>query len=370
MLSLNFQKNLSGFQLQSNFELRDKELLVILGPSGSGKSLTLQAIAGLIDPDDGFIRFGDQWFFNHERRIKLRTQERQVGYIFQNYALFPHMTVRENIAYGMKDRNRGYRDIKIRELLELMRLEDHGNKYPRSLSGGQQQRVAIARALAANPRLLLLDEPFSALDNIIRHKVKMDLLRIKETSQIPMILVTHDLDEAYTLGDRLLIMDQGRVLQQGTPKEVFSRPLSRQVAKFVGMKNIIHGKIQDYDLQSKIVTVNWKGLNLQVFCSEMPRGDWLVLGIRPEEVMLIREGEELSKSVKENLVNCHIQQIVPEGLYYRLYLRFSGDIYDLEMLLPRHIFYNRGLHGGQLIKVSLKGSALHILKNDRMEVQP
>lgn len=361
-LSANMEKQLPGFYLKTQLELFQNELVVILGPSGSGKSLTLQLIAGLIIPDSGEITFKEEVFFDHQKKINLKPQQRKVGYVFQDYSLFPHMTVTENIAYGIAKKDRGNQKEIVSDLINTLRLKGHENKYPHQLSGGQQQRVAIGRALSAKPRLLLLDEPFSALDNIIRHKVRMDLLKIKEDYGLPMLMVTHDLEEAYTLGTRLLVMNKGKVLQTGTPQEVFISPVSRQVAKFVGMRNIFQGKIISHQLQQQITVIQWKDKMLMTKYIAREVDSLVSVGIRPEEVMLIREERALGESVKENLLKCTIIKIVPEGLHYRLFLRFSSDSYDFEMLLPRHVFYKKTLNVGDQVTVSLKMNSLKYLE--------
>ena len=361
MLSVDIEKNYPGFRLQSTLEVADNQLLVILGPSGSGKSLTLQSIAGLIKPDRGKIILQNSVFFDQDKGINLTTQERKVGYIFQNYALFPHLSVVENIGYGLRRLKVQQRKEIVDELVELLRLKGHENKYPSQISGGQQQRVAIARALAVKPRILLLDEPFSALDNIIRHKIRTDVLRLKEKLNIPMILVTHDLEEAYTLGDRLIVMEQGNILQEGVPQEIFSNPKTIQVAKFVGMRNIFQGHIVTHDNSKLTSVVHWKDKYIITGYIDKEIGAKIALGIRPEEVMLIREHKELGQSVKENVIECSIVRIIPEGLHYRLYLRFSDDSYDLEMLLPRHVFYKIDIRETDLIKISLKTNSIKYL---------
>jgi molybdate transport system ATP-binding protein len=362
MLKVQVEKSFPGFQLESAFTVNNRELLVILGPSGSGKSLTLHCIAGLVKPDRGSISLNDEEFYDYAAKINLPAHRRRIGYIFQDYALFPHLTVRENIAYGLRGKNRSQREEITVSLIKTMRLQGHENKYPRQISGGQKQRVAIARALAVEPGLLLLDEPFSALDNIIRHKIRTDMIKLREEVQIPMIMVTHDLEEAYTLGERLIVMDQGKILQAGKPQEIFTNPVSRQVAKFVGMRNIFQGKIIGFHREHNTCVFAWKGQHLVINYLDQKTGDNIAVGIRPEEVMLIREDRELGPSVKENIISSTIVRIIPEGLHYRLYLRFSLDNYDLEMLLPRHVFYKKPIKEGDNIKVSLKLNSLKYLQ--------
>ncbi|MEJ8545429.1 ATP-binding cassette domain-containing protein [Brevibacillus borstelensis] len=205
MLHVDFQKSLPEFELSARFDTKD-EIIVLFGPSGSGKTTILNCIAGLAHPDSGRIQLADCLFFDHAANIKLPVQKRKVGYLFQDYALFPHMTVAQNIRYGM---HRDDQD-QLNDLLQSVGIDHLLQKYPHQLSGGQKQRVALVRALATQPDIMLLDEPLSALDADTRRQCQDELLRIHEKWRIPFLLVTHDRDEAERLGDLILTSKDGR----------------------------------------------------------------------------------------------------------------------------------------------------------------
>ncbi|SON55398.1 Sulfate/thiosulfate import ATP-binding protein CysA [Hartmannibacter diazotrophicus] len=210
------------------------ELVALLGPSGSGKTTLLRIVAGLDMPTAGAV------FFNHEDAATLTIQERNVGFVFQHYALFRHMTVADNIAFGLRARARGKRpgktaiSLKVEELLDLIQLNGFGDRYPAQLSGGQRQRVALARALAIEPRVLALDEPFGALDARVRKDLRQWLRRIHEQTGHTTLFVTHDQEEALELADRVVVMSNGRIEQVGTPEDIYDRPGSPFVCDFIG----------------------------------------------------------------------------------------------------------------------------------------
>jgi ABC-type Fe3+/spermidine/putrescine transport system ATPase subunit len=220
-----------------HFSVDENEIVVLLGASGSGKTTILRIIAGLEMPDSGMVVL-------HGRNVTdLPARIRGVGVIFQSYALFPKMTVEENIGYGLKLRGKNKKDIKksVDDLIELVHLEEHRKKYPAQLSGGQQQRVAIARALAYEPEVLLFDEPFGALDAQIRTMLRREIRALLKQIKVPSIFITHDQEEALELGDRIAVLNQGRLDQIGTPFEVYSRPATVHVATFLGAANILDG---------------------------------------------------------------------------------------------------------------------------------
>jgi molybdate transport system ATP-binding protein len=216
---------------------------VLFGPSGSGKTTVLRCLAGLERPEAGAIRWGEAIWFDAARGIFLRPQHRGIGYLFQEYALFPHLTVAQNIAYGLTGLSRTERRRRVADILELVQLTGLEARYPKHLSGGQQQRVALARALAPRPRLLLLDEPLSALDATIRERLRQDLRRLLRALGTPTVLVTHDRVEALALGDEIVVLDQGKVCQSGPVHEVFGRPSDAAVARIVGVDTVEPGKV-------------------------------------------------------------------------------------------------------------------------------
>lgn len=220
------------------------ELVALLGPSGSGKTTLLRVIAGLLPADAGRVLFGD----TDATRLSLR--ERNVGFVFQQYALFRHMTVAENIAFGLRSRPRARRPDKatirrrVEELLALIQLPGHGERYPEQLSGGQKQRVALARALAIDPTVLLLDEPFGALDAKVRVELRRWLRRLHDQTGQTTVFVTHDQDEALELADRVVVLRAGRIEQVGTPEQIYAAPASADVFDFIGRASVLEGRVE------------------------------------------------------------------------------------------------------------------------------
>ncbi len=289
-MSLEFEATMTvgAFHYEAAFEARD-EIVVLFGHSGAGKSLTLQAIAGLLRPQAGRIVIDGQPVVDTSRGIDLPPQRRHVGYVVQSLALFPHLTVAENIAFGM-DGNRESRATRTARLLQALGLEGTGERRPRTLSVGQQQRVALARALGRDARLLLLDEPFSALDESLRTSLRSELLRLRAELGLSIVFVTHDLREAHLLADRLAVFDAGRVLQFGPREDVFRRPSSRRVAELTGVANISRGTVRETD--ASIITVDVAGMAL--VCGAAPglpapaAGSSVDVSIRAERVNLRR----------------------------------------------------------------------------------
>lgn len=220
---------------QVNLEVKEGSLVALLGPSGSGKSTLLRVIAGLQKPDIGSI------LINGRDATVLDTSRRNIGFVFQHYALFKHLTIRQNIAFGLEIRRRSRRAIKqrVEELLELVQLQGLGDRYPSQLSGGQRQRVALARALAVQPQVLLLDEPFGALDAKVRKELRAWLRRLHEEVHVTSVFVTHDQEEAMEVADEIVVMNQGRIEQVGSPAQIYDHPATPFVMSFVGPVNIL-----------------------------------------------------------------------------------------------------------------------------------
>ncbi len=235
---VDIEKDLGGFSLNAAFRAGD-EVLSLLGASGCGKSLTLRCIAGVEKPDRGRIIVDGVTLFDSEKKINLPPQKRSVGLMFQNYALFPHMTVLENIRTGAaREKNKDTRTQKIHEIMELFGLADLAGHYPSQLSGGQQQRTALARILVSAPSILLLDEPFSALDSHLRFQLERDMRRVISRFGKTVILVSHDRDEVFRLSDSIAVMEKGRIEAFGPRSEIFRNPRTREAAILTGCKNI------------------------------------------------------------------------------------------------------------------------------------
>ena len=230
---------------QLDLHIQDGEFFVLLGPSGCGKTTTLRCIAGLEEPDSGTLLLGQRAVADSRQGLFVAPEKRNIGMVFQNYALWPHLTVRQNVSYPLKVRGRLGTEQRqqVVQALELVGLHQHGERYPAELSGGQQQRVALARALVARPGLMLFDEPLSNMDAQLRIRLRQDLRRIHDELGYTAVYVTHDHAEALALADRIGVMNAGRLEQVGTPSEIFLTPRTRYVADFVGFENILAGRI-------------------------------------------------------------------------------------------------------------------------------
>jgi sulfate/thiosulfate transport system ATP-binding protein len=263
-----------------SLEIQQGELFVLLGASGSGKSTLLRMIAGLASTDNGSI------FLHQQDVTHLATQQRGVGFVFQNYSLFRHLTVAENIAFGLEVQRLPRKDIqrRVEELLVLIGLEDYGQRKPAQLSGGQQQRVALARALAPNPKVLLLDEPFGALDVNIRTQLRHNLREIQKRLGVTAVLVTHDQQEAFELADRIGVIEQGKLLEVGVPDEIYRKPKHRFTASFLGKVNLLRG-----EFKTDCVQVNDFCLPVEEIYQENQPIDVMA---RPESIFLTRTQED------------------------------------------------------------------------------
>jgi len=235
-------KRYGAFQAVSDFTLpiHEGELVALLGPSGCGKTTSLRMLAGFVQVSEGSIRLAGKDI------TQLPSYRRNVGMVFQGYALFPHLTVEQNVAFGLEMRKMNRTEIapRVHKALSRVRLDSLAERLPRELSGGQQQRVALARAMAIDPAVLLLDEPLSALDARLRHEVRAEIRQLQKDTGLTTLMVTHDQDEALSMADRLVIMNQGRIEQIGTPDEVYERPVNRFVAEFMGKSNFLEGAVE------------------------------------------------------------------------------------------------------------------------------
>lgn len=339
------------------------ELVVLFGPSGAGKSATLQCLAGLYRPDSGTISVNGAKFFDSETGVDLPPRKRNMGYVFQDYALFPHLTVAENIAFGLKGITRWAKRSKVDGMIKLMRLDGLADALPSKISGGQKQRVALARALVIEPKVLLLDEPLSALDSAVREKLRKDLLKIKEEFELTIILVTHNLEEAYQLGDKIVVFDQGRVLQSGNREEVFFHPADRTVARFVGAKNIFSGKVSRASNGHLVINSN-RFQAITDVNSGFEVGETVGFCIRPEDVMVIRPDKELAGGLRENLFKGRIKSVSHRGDCCLLQFKIDDDNHDRDfdfiIKLPVHAFQKLKSISYPDVTVSLKKQAIHV----------
>ena len=263
--------------------VEDGELVALLGPSGCGKTTTLRCIAGFETPDEGKI-LADGKLMNN-----LPPEKRDVGMVFQNYALFPHMTVYDNVAFGLRMRKIPEDDIKkkINQIMDVVGLKGFNQRYPRELSGGQQQRVAIARALVINPNLLLLDEPLANLDAKLREEMRFYLKTLQRNIGITLIYVTHDQSEALVLADRVIVMFEGRIHQDGSPTEIYKQPKTWNVANFIGLINFLDARFEKKEAELVTVSTQYGPINCHDFEQRSyPSAHQVKLGVRPESISL------------------------------------------------------------------------------------
>lgn len=359
---LSLKKSFNGFHIDVALSINE-ELLVLFGPSGAGKTQILRMISGIVRPDAGVVVIGDEKVFDSKNHINLPVRDRRIGYLFQDYALFTHMTVYENIAYGINHLKRSLLQKKVDELIDVMRLSGLEKRYPHELSGGQKQRCALARTLATEPRVLLLDEPFSALDFQVREKLRADLLRIHTIYPITTILVTHDLEEAFMLGKKIAVINNGRIEQAGPREEVFYRPRTRSVAKFIGTRNIFDGRVVESD-GTQVTILNEDIGVVRAFVTEGTRlqtDQELSFCIRPEEVMIIRPDRPLDYRVQDNIIEGEIMSMIGKGSTQIMFLKTGrGDTF-LKIELPNFVVRKLSLSKGRRIRVSLKKESLWVI---------
>jgi molybdate transport system ATP-binding protein len=287
MLSIDLKKTWNDFELDVSFDIPRGKITALFGPSGAGKSSVLRLISGLEIAEQGFISNGNETWFDREKGIHLNPQQRSVGFVFQDYALFPHMTVQKNVAYGIKEK---WRREEIKDLIAIAGLSGYERYYPAQLSGGQKQRVALIRAIARKPDILLLDEPFSALDWQTRIQLQEDVKDIIKQFNVTTLYVTHDVTEVYKLANNVIVLESGKEVKRGTPEEVFlGKRLSTRVqvtGKVVGIEHdsimasvtIIHA---DQFFKTLIDTEELKSLNLRV-------GDDVIVGVKSSDVILFK----------------------------------------------------------------------------------
>jgi len=376
VLRAEIELELDEFNLDVRFSMRN-EVLALLGPSGAGKTLTIASIAGLQHPQRGRIEFDEDIWFDSQTRRRVRPQNRGVGIVFQNYALFPHLSVRGNVAFGLAGVSEAEQRRRVAALLEEMRLEGLEERRPQELSGGQQQRVALARALAPRPRILLLDEPFAAVDATVRMRL-LDLVReVHETHRIPIVLITHAIEEAYALADRMAVLEQGKLLQIGPTDEVFRRPISHRVARIVGTRNILNGTVVDCrpeeaprpaarEGETAGARVRTEG-GLEIEIAEpYPVGTPVTLCMRPSRLDVVTAtGAVRSESrTALGLVAARVERVQSTGDRYELLLQPTPHGERLEVELSADAFARRRVELGADLRVAIPREAVHSFRNE------
>lgn len=319
-------------------------------------------IAGIVRPAEGRVVIGGRVLYDREAGIDVPAHRRRVGYVPQGYALFPHLTVEENVGYGLARLPAGERRARVAAVLEMAGLVGLEGKRPRELSGGQQQRVALARALAIGPAVLLLDEPFSAIDAPLRAGLRGELASLQARAGAAMITVTHDMGDAFGLADWMVVVDGGRVLQQGPKDDVYFRPATVEVAQLVGIRNILPGTVEA--TEGETITVRWNGQRLTATRppGQLAAGDHALICIRSTQLM-IRRPEDTAFATRPNLMR---GSIVDEGIVAetrRLWVRLegSGREADLEIDLPEYTYFRLGLDSRKEIEMYVRPERVHVL---------
>lgn len=322
-----------------NLYIRDKEFITFLGPSGCGKTTTLRVIAGFIDPDDGEV------IFDGKKINEIPPHKRNVNTIFQRYALFPHLNVYENVAFGLRIKKMPEKQIKetVEEMLALVNLKGFNKRNINSLSGGQQQRVAIARALAVHPRVLLLDEPLGALDLKLRKDMQVELKNIQQRLGITFVYVTHDQEEALSMSDTIVVMDGGLIQQIGTPTDIYNEPKNAFVADFIGESNILDGVMLEDCL------VEFSGHRFECLDKGFMQNESVDVVVRPEDVDVVKPEEGMLKGV--------VSSVTFKGVHYEIIV----DIGGFKWMIQTTDYQPEGANIGLFIEPD----AIHIMKKSK-----
>ena len=267
----------------------EEKIVTLLGPSGCGKTTTLRCVAGFEHADEGEIWIGDQQIFDSQKEINMSPQKRNLGMVFQSYAVWPHMTVYENIAFPLKLRKVSRKDIqeRVEDAMKIVGISNLGKRLPSEVSGGQQQRIAFARAIVYNPKVLLLDEPLSNLDAKLRERMRFEILELQRKVGITTIYVTHDQEEAMVLSDEVVVMDSGKVIQRGLPEEIYSNPQNKFVADFIGKMNFLNGIVKSRNEEDMfLVEVQENGFQGEIYTTynEVSPGHNVLVSVRPENI--------------------------------------------------------------------------------------
>ncbi|HLQ79435.1 MAG TPA: ABC transporter ATP-binding protein [Terriglobia bacterium] len=344
----------SGARVTATLDLSaGPSVTVLFGPSGAGKTTLLRCIAGLEELTAGRIVFKDQIWADAAQRRHLPTQKRAIGYLFQDYALFPHLKVRDNIGFGIHELSLSDRSERIMRTATSLQIGDLLDRWPSELSGGQQQRAALARVLVREPELLLLDEPLSALDGVARDHVRGELAQLLRRLQMPAIVVTHDWVDALSLGNRLHVMSRGIVLQEGTPQEVFARPQHAEVAAAVGMENLVKGHVKERG--DGVVRLQVGRAELYAPDPQRDHAEFFVC-IRGENVML--ETGTRGQSSARNHLSGKVVEIASAGSL----LKVTVDVgFEIAALVTRQAVADMRLEHGAEVAAVFKASAVHLI---------
>jgi len=341
------------------------EVLALVGPSGSGKSTVLRSLAGLYTPKQGRIECGGETWLDTAAGIRLPPARRRIGMVFQSYALFPHLTALENVLEGMDDPTSPRSRTRGRELLAKVHLDGLEARRPRQLSGGQQQRVALARALAREPHVLLLDEPFSAVDRATRERLYGELAELRRELSMPVVLVTHDLDEAVILADRLTLLAHGRTIQSGPPLEVMQHPVSLESARLAGVENRFEARVVAHCPDGGYTLLAWNGTEIKArLQTGFPVGAPVAWAIPSASVLLMPRNRPPSGGLDHPLEG-RVTGVLRLVDRVRLRVRVDGaQPATLHMSVPRHLAERHDLTEGRPIPLRLRGEHIHLMPAD------
>ena len=352
-----FQHRQGEFSLEMRWSVGQGEILTLYGPSGAGKSTTLRAIAGLVRPAQGRIVVGAQEVFDSSRSVWVPPHRRRVGFLPQGYGLFPHLSVEQNVAFGIQRSSPEDRARRTRELLQALSLEELAHRYPHALSAGQQQRVALARALAPRPLLLLLDEPFSALDQELRRDLRRELRAVRDTTGVPIMLVTHDPADALALSDRVVAIDGGRVVAEGTPLEVLERPASPRLSRLTEVENILEGEVVAVDQGDGTMTCDLGGVRLIAPYAPMKVGERVRIGIRAGDILVaVQRPKGLSA---QNALRGSVRAVQARGFESEV-LVDCGRLFRAEVT-PRAVA-RLGLAPGKAVWLVIKSNSCFLIE--------
>ncbi|MDD5461604.1 MAG: ABC transporter ATP-binding protein [Methylococcales bacterium] len=343
------------------------EVLAIAGPSGSGKTTVLRAIAGLHHAENGAIKCQGEIWQDSAMQFYLPAHQRAVGLVFQHYALFPHFTALGNVLEAMAHLPQAVRKERAEELLRRVHLDGLGNRYPKALSGGQQQRVAVARALAREPKVLLLDEPFSAVDQVTRRRLYRELNELRRSLSMPIILVTHDLEEATMLSDRLCILHRGVTLQSGPPLEVAAHPVSATVARLMDQQNLFTAQIVSHDQLAQKTLLRWRGLFLEAhYQPDYASGARVCWMIQSSQVLLHRRHRE-SNGHRENPLSGTIIEYMVLGDYVSARVEVDRHLkIAITLTVPVYVARRNELSYGEEVTVSLLAEGIHLMPFEKL----
>lgn len=351
---------LGDFSLyQINLEIQEGDYFVILGPTGIGKTILLEAIAGIYKVDQGEV------WIDSLNVTRLPPEQRKISYVPQDYALFPNLRVSENIAFGLRVQNLPGAVISraVEEQADKLAIKHILNRYPVGLSGGEKQRVALARALIIKPQLLLLDEPLSALDQVTKTSLYIELKRIQEENRVTILHVTHDLEEAFTLSNKVAVLLDGGIQQSGPTRMVFHQPKNRKVAEFVGVKNIFPAKVLELEPDKNQLSLAMDDFVIHTPYFPRQKGEEVSWSIRPEEIMLLKPDRPLKSILKENKIAGLVTQMLGKDSAYLLQVKLQDSSKELFVQIPNHVVHKWGITKGSHLMLSLKKSAIWLLES-------